>query len=342
MENNELMEDTANLTNLQSLCYTPDIEFCHLIAGLNSLSSFLGSIGNLLVCIAVYRTPRLHKNSGWSIFNLAIADLIVTTFAQPTFAYLLARKYDAVSTCAPWLKYLALTSNVIGHYPCGASLANMVALSLDCCIAILKPLKHAAVAPVLLKPTPCLIWVAGGIPVAFLVTNFSTDFRALILITLLSGSYIVVLTCYVLLVITIKKQETIRKQLQVGLATTNTTSGERRLAKTVAIVTGVFTLCWAPFGYQLLSRPGMTAGSLYFWATTFGLCNSAVNPFVYFFRDKNYRQALVQAVRPRDLRGRSCVTPQGAKLPSIEARVNSYYTTSINENPSPSTRQSAL
>ena len=86
----------------------------------------------------------------------------------------------------------------------------------------------------------------------------------------------------------------------------------------------------------------MTAGSLYFWATTFGLCNSAVNPFVYFFRDKNHRQALVQAVRPRDLRGRSCVTPQGAKLPFIEARVNSYYTTSINENPSPSTRQSAL
>nr|XP_006823182.1 PREDICTED: probable G-protein coupled receptor No9-like [Saccoglossus kowalevskii] len=69
---------------------------------------------------------------------------------------------------------------------------------------------------------------------------------------------------------------------------------ETRAAKTLAIIVGVFILCWMPFFTVYLIGafcPNCTPTvvfKIFFWA---GYCNSAINPFIYARFSKDFRHA---------------------------------------------------
>ncbi|XP_013385731.1 octopamine receptor Oamb [Lingula anatina] len=69
---------------------------------------------------------------------------------------------------------------------------------------------------------------------------------------------------------------------------------ETKAAKTVAIIVGAFVLCWLPFfvvyligAFCVLCVPE-SLFTIFFWI---GYCNSAINPCIYAFFSKDYRQA---------------------------------------------------
>ena len=48
----------------------------------NAIVCVLGSLGNLLVCLAIATNSRLRRTSNYLLFSLAVADLIVTLICE--------------------------------------------------------------------------------------------------------------------------------------------------------------------------------------------------------------------------------------------------------------------
>ena len=98
----------------------------------------LGSLGNLLVCLAIATNSHLRRASSYLLFSLAIADLNVTLICEPLFMEFIIQRtflYDCKASLS--LAYFILT-----YLSCATSVLHMVAISLDRFVAVVFPLRH--------------------------------------------------------------------------------------------------------------------------------------------------------------------------------------------------------
>ena len=79
-----------------------------------------------------------------------------------------------------------------------------------------------------------------------------------------------------------------RGNMAVGLNLRN-----KQVAKTIAWVVLLFSLCWLPIAVVIsFDDSRRNHSSLYFWFAILGFANSSVNPWIYFYRQANCRRAL--------------------------------------------------
>ena len=116
-------------------------QFASIVASatFNTLILLLTLVGNSLVCFSVYYFPRLRKPTNYLIVSLAVSDLLVGAFSLP---FRIAQTVNGerfpeslgYAGCRFWIWIDVLC--------CGASIFNLVSISIERLMAVKWPLRH--------------------------------------------------------------------------------------------------------------------------------------------------------------------------------------------------------
>ncbi|XP_032218505.1 melatonin receptor type 1B-A [Nematostella vectensis] len=266
--------------------------------------------GNLLVCVASYRNPRLRTTTNLYVIALAISDILAASITMPlTLAAIVTGRWS----------FGVVACNVQGffvHFLIYASMHTMALTAINRYFRIVKPQKYKRIfqkrrATTLLV----LVWMTVGVVVGLppicgwarfdfrpgkslymCILYFETKagevtFLLTILVFYVLLSLIVMATSYVHVSRTIKEHN---MQVFSSLRRVSGISVEEiRITKTLFVLVLAFTVCWIPV-YTVVSiiRSGLgdltNAGSVF--ASLVIFLTSAINPFAYAFRSQSFRE----------------------------------------------------
>ena len=286
---NHTLENAGNSTNNHSAkdCSLPVSHGVALITT-NVLVGALGTLGNLLVCVAVVTNRRLRRTSNYLLFSMAIADLIVTMVCDPLVVAILSMR-TFFSDCATGLELVYRISSMLS---CSASVVHMAAISIDRFIAVVYPLHHRSIMETCgFKAMLITSWaypIAVPILSAVIPASFPQGYLALAMFAI---SYATIIMCYSLIVASLLKHRKRRNQLR-GRSSSDVS--EVRVAFTLAIVIIIFIACWSPLiAILFASRKPLVKrhGVAHMWFRTLALSNSTMNFVIYGSRLQNFREA---------------------------------------------------
>ena len=256
----------------------------------NTLVCAFGTIGNLLVCVAVVTHPRLRRASNYLLFSLAIADLIVTMVCEPLVVAILG-KITFSTDCATNLEN---AYKILSRLSCSASVTHMAAISVDRFLAVWYPLRHRIFMKKFgMKIMLIVSWafpITNPILSAVLPNSFPKVFLGLATFAL---SYAIIIVFYSLIEAFLIKLRR-KRNLQTPRALSVNRRLETRVAFTLAIVIGIFTVCWFPLIIALFAagKPLVKPqGAAHMWIRTVALSNSAMNFLIYSLRIADFRRA---------------------------------------------------
>lgn len=269
------------------------------LVGINICASILGTLGNLLVCIAVFTTQGMTSSFHYFISSLAAADLAIALVDQPLFIALIIARIN--SQCLP---NVDLGFRVVGNFACAVSLLTLALIALDRCLFVSPKFDYKNTMTVRKKIVLAVVWVLACAYSAIRLT-VDKEITSYLTAAVFGIGYVEMIACYTVVYYQVFKQ---RKRLAASRqrnnirtesaeqvhsletqAENNTT--ERRFARTIVMVLVVFTAGWFLLFYLRLTQPEKNYGIMYNLARTVALSASAVNPALYCFNNKEYRRA---------------------------------------------------
>lgn len=272
---------------------------CILLYAFLVILSVVTICGNILVIISVIYFKQLQSPTNYLILSLALADLLVGILVYPlSMAFSLSScMYHEELFCKIRASFdISLSTCSILHLCC---------ISVDRYYAVCQPLTYES------KITNCFVvimilvsWVVSVlIGISILIGGLNNDKceeRCLIDILLentvgpIFSFYlpVIIMLCIYLKIFLVAQRHV--RSIQSTTAVANVSNMQRKATKTLAIVLGVFLLCWTPFflcitigPFTHLSIPVPVIESLN-WLT---LANSMLNPFIYAFFYSRFRVA---------------------------------------------------
>ena len=294
----DVENNTSNISRIPGIEFSVDIAVA-MIAAVNILFSITSSLGNILILIALRKVTSLHPPTKQLLFQcLAITDLGVGLTSQPLFATLLLIDYRNVN----W------SVSVIGNYLslifCGVSILISTALSVDRLLALLLGLRYRHV--VTLKSVRIAVaccWLTALVTalVIFLTGGKIFPRIAMILIIL---SVIISLSSYTKIVLKLRQHQTsVQENVHQGMANAGgvpvNLEQYKRTVVSIALVQVALIACYVPFltALMLVQLNSIPNNVFVPVSTTFVYLNSSLNPFLYCWRIKEVRQAVLGTIK---------------------------------------------
>ena len=255
----------------------------------NATVCVLGSLGNLLVCLAIATNSRLRRASNYLLFSLAIADLIITLIGEPIYLDFISKLtiFHKCRTSTEELVYQVLVS-----LSCQTSFLHVASISVDRFVAVAFPLRYKIFMEK--GGLKVMLIASWSIPIlnsvlSNIIPTGSTPVSYFIGVGIFSFSGLTIFFFHFLIVVALLYYRKKTKQLRARTVSV-------RVTCTLAIATGVFIVCWVPIITVLAVEKGRRS-PLYFWLETLALSNSAMNFVIYSARMGDFKDAYVGILR---------------------------------------------
>lgn len=258
---------------------------------ISALAGLIGSVGNALVLLAVLKYEALRTIPDLFITSLAFSDFTVCALFLPMSIYYFYHP-NAEEENLPFY----LTKNFFGHTSMVASATNMFAVTIDRVIAIRFPFKYIGVMTKV--HTAVAITIVWMISIAF-GALYSREFISRYYIAFYSVLLLLsTIAMYIYIFIIAKRQE---NRIQDISKISDGSAVEKKVAKTIFTVVGIYALCWLPVLLlpaivNPVSKPVQFRRG-FPWVQTVLACNSAINPYIYCMRSYKYRSAFAKILR---------------------------------------------
>ncbi|XP_032229841.2 histamine H2 receptor-like [Nematostella vectensis] len=254
-----------------------------LLSSVNVVFILIGIVGNILVCVVIYRNSHLRFGMNCFIASLSIADLLVCMVSQPTYVLSL----NGYSNPQFQVFYFVLTSTSLY-----ASLNNLLCLTSNRMVAVLYPFHYEAmITQEKIQITIGVVWAVSLIE--GLLRTF-TVFRV-------ATPYIRLASILVFIIMYLKIYLIARKQRNKVISQAESLTYNYRLAainkvnttaKTTAILAGSFVVSFLPITIVLMvNTPSKLAVE---WSFSLMSCASAMNPLIYAWRSESFRDAVLK------------------------------------------------
>ena len=307
------------MNNTTESSFTIDLEKRLLLAYYVILIVFTVA-GNTLVCVAIYVDVRLRSPTNWFIASLAVSDLFYGLAGLPFRITSTVTPMKSVAVCSAWIWMDMVCA--------AASMANLAVISVDRYMKITKPFcYHRNMTKKRSLLAICGVWVyaatlatfaiikwpgATGVvidPFEHLCRNDNKVFYTVANIVAFLSPLVVVIACYSLIFRTALIQF---NKMQHSIVNTSSKEDRRKqksivrdfkATKTLAVVLGTFTVCWAPFfimftisqydpNYLMPPIPLNVAKTLvYLFFYILPNLNSACNPVIYAYFNSEFRRS---------------------------------------------------
>nr|XP_056712213.1 trace amine-associated receptor 2 [Euleptes europaea] len=273
--------------------------------------------GNLAIIISISYFKPLHSPTNFLILSMAVTDFLLGFFIMP---YSMIR---SVENC--W--YFGITFCKV-HYSfdlmlCLVSIFHLCSIAVDRFYAICYPLHYSCIVTVpVIRQLIALCWLAPAIFAFGVVfsevyasgidgyaTLVACSSSCPVMFNKLWGTVLFSFGFFIpscmMIGIYAKIFDVSRKHLNAMKSKPKSsrdnkqsefsTSKDRKAAKTLSIVMGVFLLCWFPCFFVILIDPFIgfsTPAILFDVLTWFGYFNSTCNPLIYGFFYPWFQKAL--------------------------------------------------
>ncbi|MEE6493419.1 hypothetical protein FKM82_016817 [Ascaphus truei] len=297
--------------------------YSNIFIALESVIGISAVLGNTLVIWAVRINPSLQNATFYFIMSLALADLSVGVLVTPLEILVILGLQMHFHACLFMCCLVLILTN--------ASNLSLLAIAIDRYLRIKIPIRYRTVI------TRRRIYLSIGITwiVSFLVSlvpmfgwnNRSSldpkdrNYLSCQFLSVMSMDYMVYFNMFVrvllplviMLALYIEIFYLIRKQLKLNIPNSIRTvvsyGKEYKTAKVLSLVLLMFALSWLPLSTVnciIHFVPAVTQFKEY-WPTIFLVlllshANSAVNPIIYAFKIKKFKDAYIQIIKTYILR----------------------------------------
>lgn len=279
----------------------------------NILAAFLGGllvictlIGNSLVCISFYLFKELRTVCHYFVISLSAADILVALVAMPFWCAL-----QVTSNRWMFSEQLRTFWNCMDILCGTASIMNLTAVSIDRHAAITDPFSYPNVMTSM--RAICMIvfvWLYSIVVSGLRLASWPT--RSSYMLFIASASFF--LPLFIMIIMYTKIYLVARQQVHRLRAGRNYAK-DVKAAKTIAILIGLFVLCWGPFFAIILcyayDQSFPVPSSLLNVIKWMEYTSSCLNPIIYTFLNRSYRRAfrkLCKLFRKSRYRGESSST----------------------------------
>ena len=266
---------------------------------LGLLISFIACTTNVLILIAIYKKPALRSVTNYFLASLAIGDFFVGIVALPLWitGSLLARVADEKHPLNISVDCVYVLSVAVSTY-------NLCAVSLERYVGVIFPLRYSAI--VTLRRFRCAVasvWVLSSFIASLRLAIHEDTYWMIVVSTVFFIPGVIISYCYVCIFKEASRQfRVIGQQSDSALASQ---VHNKKASITIAIVIGVFYLTALPiiaFSITEVSSENMEKDmacqnnkefeSWGIWALFLAYSNSAINPWIYAARKREFREAL--------------------------------------------------